>query len=164
VVVGGGDAALTESAFLTRVASSIKLVHRRTGFRAQVAYVNEARESAKIEFVLNTVLTEIRGEGKVESVLARNVKSGETSEIECEGVFIFIGHDPNTQFLKSVLPEHAGGIIPVDVNMETSVKGLYAVGDVRVGSYRQVGTAIGDAIAAAMHGEKRMKELLGQAG
>jgi len=160
VVVGGGDAALTESAFLTRFASSIKLVHRREEFRGQTAYVNEAREDPKIEFVLSSVLTEIRGEQKVQSVVVRNVQTDETSEIECEGVFIFIGHDPNTQFLKSVLPEHAGGIIPVDINMETGVEGIYAVGDVRVGSYRQVGTAIGDAITAAMHAEKRMKELL----
>jgi thioredoxin reductase (NADPH) len=160
VVVGGGDAALTEGLFLTRFASSIKLLHRREEFRAQTAYVNEARENPKIEFVLNTVVVEIRGEGKVQSVTARNVQSGETSEIECEGVFIFIGHDPNTGFLKTILPQFAGGIVPVDINMETEVEGVYAVGDVRVGSCRQVGTAIGDAITAAMHAEKRMKELL----
>ncbi len=160
VVVGGGDAALTESAFLTRFASSIKLVHRRQEFRAQSTYVNEAREEPKIEFVLDSVVTEIRGEQKVQSVLVRNVQTDETTEVECEGVFIFIGQDPNTQFLKTILPEHAGGIVPVDGNMETAVEGVYAVGDVRVGSFRQVGTAIGDAIAAAMHAEKRMKELL----
>jgi thioredoxin reductase (NADPH) len=113
-----------------------------------------------MEFVLNTVLTQIRGEGKVQGVTARNVQTGQSSEIECEGVFIFVGHDPNTGFLKTILPQHAGGIIPVDFNMETAVKGVYAVGDVRVGSYRQVGTAIGDAITAAMHAEIRIKELL----
>ena len=161
VVVGGGDAALTEVAFLSRFASSIKLLHRRDAFRAQAAYVNEARKDPKIEFVLNTVLTEIRGEGKVQGVAARNVQTGEAFQIECEGVFIFVGHDPNTGFLKTILPQYAGGIIPVDFNMETSVKGVYAVGDVRVGSYRQVGTAIGDAITAAMHAETRIKDLLG---
>jgi thioredoxin reductase (NADPH) len=160
VVVGGGDAALTEGAFLTRFASNIKLVHRREEFRAQASYIDEAKGNPKIEFVLNSVVAEIRGEHMVQSALVRNLKADETSEIECDGVFIFIGQDVNTQFLNKVLPDHAGGVIPVDMNMETQVKGLYAVGDVRVGSYRQVGTAIGDAITAAMHAEKRMKELL----
>jgi len=160
VVVGGGDAAMTEAAFLTRFASEVKLVHRRQGFRANATHVEEARQNEKIEFVLDTVVTEIRGEKQVEAVTLKNVKSGQESLVECEGVFVFIGSEPNTGFLRHVLPEHAGRVIPVDFNMETDVKGLYAIGDARKGSYRQVATAIGEAVTAAMHCEKRIKELL----
>lgn len=159
VVVGGGDSATTEGVFLSRFASEIKLVHRRQGFRATAAHVKECRENDKIEFVLDTIVTEIHGNDHVEGVTARNVESDETFEIECDGVFIFIGHEPNTDYLRSILPEHGGDIIPVDFNMETDVKGVYAVGDVRVGSYRQVGTAVGDAVTAAMHAEDRIKSL-----
>ncbi len=159
VVVGGGDAATTEGVFLTRFASEVKLVHRRQGFRATPAHEKEARENEKMEFILDTVVTEIHGEDGVEGVTLRNVKTDETRRMDCEGVFILIGHDPNTGFLQNVLPEFAGGVIPVDYNMETEVPGLYAVGDVRKGSYRQVGTAVGEGIMAAMHAEERIKEL-----
>lgn len=159
VVVGGGDAAITEGVFLTRFASEVKLIHRRQGFRARAVHVQEARENGKIEFVLDTIVTGIHGESKVAGVTTRDVKTGEESRLDCDGVFIFIGHDPNTQYLKNLLPDCAGGVIPVDYNMETDVKGVYAVGDVRKGSYRQVGTAIGEAITAAMHAETRIREL-----
>jgi thioredoxin reductase (NADPH) len=159
VVVGGGDAAVTEGLFLTRFASHLDLVHRRQGFRARPTYLKEARENEKFEFILDTVVTEIQGEGKVESVRLRNVLTGEERDHECDGVFISIGHEPNTGFLKTLLPDYAGDIVPVDFNMESDVKGLYAVGDVRVGSFRQVGTAVGEGIMAAMHAEQRLKEL-----
>lgn len=160
VVVGGGDAALTEGVFLTRFATEVVLVHRRQGFRGRAGHVQEARENEKIRFVLDTVVTEILGQDKVESVTLRNVKTEEEERFACEGVFIFIGHEPNTGFLASLLPDAAGGVIPVDYNMETDVPGLYAIGDVRKGSYRQVGTAVGEGITAAMHAEHRIKELL----
>jgi thioredoxin reductase (NADPH) len=159
VVVGGGDAAMTEGVFLTRFAAEIKLVHRRQGFRARPVNVEAAKGNEKIEFVLDTVVTEVLGEERVTGVAVRNTVSEETSRIDCEGVFVLIGHDPNTGFLSSVLPDHAGGVVPVDGNMETSVPGLYAVGDVRAGSYRQVGTAVGEGITAAMHAEGRIEEL-----
>jgi thioredoxin reductase (NADPH) len=160
VVVGGGDAATTESVFLSRFASEIKLVHRRQGFRASPVHIEEARSNEKIEFVLDTIVTEILGEEKVEGVATENTQTGEAGRIACDGVFIAIGHDPNTGFLRSVLPDHAGGVIPVDGNMETAVPGVYAVGDVRQGSYQQVGTAVGEGITAAMHAEDRIKELV----
>jgi len=161
VVVGGGDAAMTESVFLTRFASSVKLVHRRQGFRARRGHVEQARANEKIEFVLDTVVTEVIGSQKVEGVAIRNVKTGEEGRLDCDGVFVFIGHDPNTGYLKNLLPRYAGSVIPTDFNMETEIKGVYAVGDVRKGSYKQVGTAVGDAITAAMHAETRIKELAG---
>jgi len=162
VVVGGGDAAMTESVFLTRFVAEVKLVHRRQGFRARALNVQEARRSDKIEFVLDTVVTEIFGDGKVEGVRIRNVQTGREGEIQCDGVFVCIGHEPNTAFLKTVLPRYAGEVIPTDMNMETEVKGIYAVGDVRKGSYRQVATAVADGVVAAMHAEKRIKTLAGR--
>jgi len=162
VVVGGGDAAMTESVFLTRFVAEVKLVHRRQGFRARALNVQEARRSDKIEFVLDTIVTEIFGDGKVEGVRIRNVQTGREGEIQCDGVFVCIGHEPNTAFLKTVLPRYAGEVIPTDMNMETEVKGIYAVGDVRKGSYRQVATAVADGVVAAMHAEKRIKTLAGR--
>ncbi len=160
-VVGGGDAALTEAVFLTRFASEVKLIHRRQGFRGRAAHVQEARDNEKMEFVLDAVVTQIHGKEHVEGVTIRNVKTDDESPLNCDGVFILIGHDPNTEYLANLLPDYAGGVIPVDYNMETDVKGVYAVGDVRQGSYRQVGTAIGEAIVAAMHAEVRIKDLTG---
>jgi thioredoxin reductase (NADPH) len=161
VVVGGGDAALTEGVFLTRFASEVSLVHRRQEFRGRAAHVQEARANAKIRFVLDTIVTAVHGRGRVEGVTTRSVRTGQESRLECDGVFVFIGQEPNTDYLRHILPQHAGGIIPVDLNMETDVKGVYAVGDVRTGSYRQVGTAVGEGITAAMHAEVRIKELAG---
>jgi len=164
VVVGGGDAAMTEAVFLTRFALNVKLVHRRQGFRARASHIEEARQNDKIEFVLDTVVTEVVGEDKVTAVRTRNTQTDEEGLIECDGVFVFIGHEPNTAFLKKLLPDCAGSVIPVDNNMETEVKGVYAIGDVRKGSYRQVGTAVGEAITAAMHAETRIKELMASVG
>jgi len=161
VVVGGGDAALTEGVFLTRFATQVRLVHRRQGFRARAHNVAEARANKKIEFVLDTVLTQIYGDDRVEGVGIRNTRTGAEGRLDCDGVFIFVGHDPNTAFLKTLLPQYAGGVIPTDMNMETDVKGLYAVGDVRNGSYRQLATAVADGVVAAMHAERRIKTLVG---
>jgi thioredoxin reductase (NADPH) len=160
VVVGGGDAALTEGVFLTRFASHVRLVHRRQGFRGRAGHVKEARENEKIEFTLDTIVTAIHGDQHVEGVALRNVQTGEEFEVACDGVFVFIGHDPNTEYLGNLLPDCVGSVIPVDYNMETDVAGVYAVGDVRKGSYRQVGTAIGEGITAAMHAEIRIKDLM----
>ncbi len=159
VVVGGGDAATTEAVFLTKFASKVTLVHRREGFRARAVNKKEARDHEEIEFVLNTILTEIVGDESVEGAEVRNVETGEEYTLDCDGVFIFIGHEPNTEYLCSILPHCGGDLIPTDMNMETDVKGLYAVGDVRVGSYRQVSTAVSDGVVAAMHAEKRIKDL-----
>ncbi len=154
VMVGGGDAAVTESIFLTRFATHIDLVHRRQGFRSRPVNVENAKDNDKIDFILDCVVEEIEGENNVEAVRLRNVKSGEVQRRECDGVFISIGHDPNTAYLRNILPAYAGRTVPVDMNMETDVKGVYAIGDVRVGSYRQVATAVADGVTAAMHAER----------
>ena len=160
VVVGGGDAAMTDGVFLTRFASEVRLIHRRQGLRARAVHIEEARENDKIEFILDTIVTAVLGDGKVEGVALHNVVTGQKWRHDCDGVFVFIGQDPNTAYLADLLPEHAGGLIPTDFNMETDARGVYAVGDVRVGSYRQVGTAVGEAITAAMHAEKRIRDLV----
>jgi len=160
-VVGGGDAALTESVFLTRFASEVVLIHRRSQFRGRAGHVKEAQENKKIRFILDTVVTRVNGEAHVEGVTVRQVKTNAESRLDCDAVFVFVGHEPNTGYLMHILPDVAGGIIPVDFNMETDVKGVYAVGDVRRGSYRQVGTAVGEGITAAMHAEVRIRDLVG---
>ena len=159
VVVGGGDAALTEMMFLTRFASEIKLVHRRQGFRAGAVHVREAQEHEKVEFVLDTVVREITGDKKVDGVAIENVQTGQVGRIDCEGVFVFVGQMPNTGYLKTILPECAGGVVPADMNMATEVKGLYAVGDARKGAYRQVATAVSDGVTAAMHAAEHIEAL-----
>lgn len=164
VSVGGGDASITESLFLARFASKVYVIHRRQEFRAQAQYIEEAKSNPKIEFVLDSVVTEVVGEKQVEAVMVKNVKTGATARIGCRGVFVFIGHTPNTGFLKTILPETAGDVVKVDpITMETSVPGVYAVGDVRVGSARQIATSAGDAVTAAVNIQHRMKELLGRA-
>ncbi len=151
VIVGGGDAAMTEALFLTRFASHIDLIHRRKEFRARPMNVEKAKEHEKIDFTLDSVVEEILGDQKVETVKTKNTNTGKTQHIDCDGVFISIGHDPNTEHVGNILPDYAGHTIPADENMETEVKGVYAIGDVRVGSYRQVATAVADGVTAAMH-------------
>ncbi len=156
VIVGGGDAAMTEALFLTRFASHVELIHRREGFRARPMNVENAREHKKIDFTLDSVVEEIMGEQKVEAVRVKDVNTGEEREIDCDGIFVSIGHDPNTGYLGNMLPSYVGRTVPVDMNMETDVKGVYAIGDVRMGSYRQVATAVSDGVTAAMHAEKTL--------
>ena len=159
-VVGAGDSATTEAVFLTKFATRVKLIHRRQGFRAAQVHEQEVREHPKIDLILNTIVTEIHGEDKVEGLTLRNVKTDEESYLECGGIFILIGQEPNTEFLDNVFPQYAGNLIPVDMNMETDIKGIYAVGDVRKGTYRQLATGMGEAVTAAMHSEERYKSLV----
>jgi len=159
VVVGGGDAALKEALFLTRFASEVILIHRRQGFRAERIYQEQVREHPKIRLVLDTVITRINGDDKVSSVTARNVKSEEITDIPCDGVFIFVGTTPNTSFLGGLFPDLAGKHIPTNVNMETSVERVYAIGDVREGSYRQIATGVGEGVTAALAAEHAIANL-----
>ncbi len=150
VVVGGGDSALEEALFLTRYAKSVTIVHRRDAFRAGAILQRRARENAKIDFVLDSVVTEILGEEKVNGVKIKNVKSGEVSRLETDGVFIFIGHTPNTDLFKGQLEMDEKGIIVADGLMHTSVPGVFAAGEVMDSTYRQVVTSAGMGAAAAI--------------
>ena len=149
VVVGGGDSALEEGLFLTRYASSVTIIHRRDGLRAGAVLQKRALEHPKIKFIWNTVLTEIIGEEKVEAVRIKNVQTGEENLFPTEGIFIFIGHKPNTQMFEGQLGMEKG-YIKVDNHMNTSVPGVFAAGEAADPHFRQVITSAGMGAAAAI--------------
>jgi thioredoxin reductase (NADPH) len=150
VVVGGGDSALEEGLFITRYASSVTIVHRREEFRASPILQNRAKEHPKINFILNTVVTEVVGTDKLESIKLKNVVTGEESTFETDGLFIFIGHTPNTQMFKGQLEMSELGYIKVNDRMETNVPGVFAAGEAADPHFRQVVTSAGMGAAAAI--------------
>ena len=159
VVVGGGDSAIKEALFLTGFASRVTVIHRRDRLRAEKIYQDRAMAHEKIDFLWDTVVEEILGEERVEAVRLRNVKTGRETLFETEGVFIFIGSLPNTSFLGDLFPDmDPGSHLPTNEHMETSIPGIYAVGDVRQNSYRQIATAVGEGVTAAMAAEHRLME------
>lgn len=159
VVVGGGDSAITEGIFLTKYANTIQIIHRRDAFRATKIYLDEAFSNPKIKIVLNTVVESIHGQEKVDGVVVQNMLTKEKQDIPCQGVFIFVGSVPNTGFLGNLLCVDVGCHIETNIHMETSIEGLYAVGDIRKNSYRQIATAIGEGVTAAIAAEHRLAEL-----
>jgi thioredoxin reductase (NADPH) len=155
MVVGGGDAALEEADFLTRYAEKVYLVHRRDEFRASKIVQQRAFANPKIELITDTVVDEIVGEGGLMThAKIRNVKTGAASDLVATGIFIFIGFTPNTGMIKEHVSHDSSGYLITDANMQTSVPGLYAAGDVRAQLTRQVTTAVGDATTAAIAVEK----------
>jgi len=158
VVVGGGDSALTEGLFLTKYAKSVQIVHRSDKLRAEKIYQDEASSNPKVKITYNTVIEEIQGKESVEGVIAKNIETGERNKIPCQGVFIFIGSTPNTSFLGNLLCVDAGCHIETNIHMETKIEGLYAVGDVRKWSYRQIATAAGEGVTAAIAAEQKLSE------
>jgi thioredoxin reductase (NADPH) len=149
VVVGGGDSALEEALFLTRYVSSVTIIHRRDSLRADAVLQNRAQENPKVNFIWDTVVIEIVGKGKVEAVRLRNVKTGEETTFPTDGIFIFIGHTPNTQLFEGQLVMEKG-YIKVDDKMQTSVPGVYAAGEAADPTFRQVVTSAGMGAAAAI--------------
>jgi thioredoxin reductase (NADPH) len=154
VVVGGGDSALEEGIFLTRYASSVTIIHRRDTLRAGAILQSRAMNNPKIQFVWNSVVTEVVGKEKVESVRLKNLATGDQTKLQTDGVFIFIGHTPNTQLFQNQLSMHAGGYIDVDMQMRTSVPGVFAAGEAADPHFRQVVTSAGMGAAAAMEAAK----------
>lgn len=150
VVVGGGDSALEEGIFLTRYANSVTVVHRRDALRAGAILQERAFANPKIRFIWNSVIDEIVGKDAVEAVRLKNVVSGEQTLFPTNGVFIFIGHTPNTQLFQGQLDMDNGGYIKTNMLMETSVPGVYAAGEAADPHYRQVVTSAGMGAAAAM--------------
>jgi thioredoxin reductase (NADPH) len=147
-VVGGGDAAIEEADFLTRYASKVYVIHRRDHFRAQPVLQQRARTNPKIEFVLNAQVREIVGERKVQAV--RYVQNGEQKELAVGGVFIFVGFLPNSGLLKAHAEHDEAGYLLTNRDMQTSIEGLWAVGDVRSQLTKQIATAVGDGTTAAV--------------
>ena len=159
-VIGGGDAALEEGVFLTRYVKKVYLIHRRSQFRAQAILVEAAKKNAKVEMVLNTVVTEIRGgDGQVREVVLKDVDSGQMRTLPVTGVFVFIGFQPNVQFFdhREHLEHDPLGFLVTDSTMQTSLPGVYAAGDVRAQLTRQITTAIGDATTAAIDAVKKLE-------
>ncbi len=149
VVVGGGDTALEEALFLTSFAEKVYLVHRRDEFRGTKILQNRVLSNGKIEPVYDTIVTAIIGKEKVNAVTVENKKTGAEGEIKTDGVFLFIGYQPNTDFLpKEILNEK--GEVMVDMGMKTSIEGVFAAGDLRVNSIRQVVAAAADGATAVM--------------
>ena len=159
VVVGGGDSAITEGIFLTKYAQTVQIIHRRDEFRATKIYLDDAYLNPKIKVILNTIIESIHGKEKVDGVVNQNVVTKEKKDIPCDGVFIFVGSSPNTGFLGSLLCVDAGCHIETNIHMETEIEGLYAVGDIRKNSYRQIATAIGEGVTAAIAAEHKLAEL-----
>lgn len=160
-VVGGGDAATEEADFLTRYAEKVYLIHRRDELRASKILQKRAFDNPKIEFVWNSVVEEILGDeqGLARGVRLRNVVTHEESELAVTGVFIFIGFRPNTGIIADHVEHDEMGYVITDANMQTSIPGLFAAGDVRAQLVRQVTTAVGDATTAAIAAEKYLAAL-----
>ncbi|HSA15196.1 MAG TPA: thioredoxin-disulfide reductase [Spirochaetota bacterium] len=158
VVVGGGDVALEEAHFLTRFASRVYLVHRRDEFRGAKILQDRVLADSKITTVMDTVVSSINGSQKVSGVLLKNRKTGDERELPVEGVFIFVGWDPNTGYLPAGLLNENREII-VDMNMNTKIPGLYAAGDIRSGSKRQIVMACADGATAALEAYNYLSSL-----
>ena len=160
VVVGGGDTAMEEALFLTKFASSVTLIHRRDEFRASQIMQNRVLSNDKIDVIWNTEITEILGskETGVESVNLRNTVTGETSNFPTQGVFIAIGHKPNTELFKGVLDmDDVGYLITEGKTMKTNIEGVFACGDAQDSYYRQAVTAAGTGCMAAIDAERYLE-------
>lgn len=157
VVVGGGDSALEEGLFITRYASSVTIIHRRDELRASPILQKRAKEHPKINFIWDTVVTEVVGEEKLEALKLKNVKTGDETILETDGLFIFIGHTPNTQMFEGKLDLSDLGYIKVNDRMETNVTGVYAAGEAADPHFRQVITSAGMGAAAAIQATRLLE-------
>lgn len=158
-VVGGGDAAVEEALFLTRLVKKVHIIHRRNELRAIKILQERALAHEKIAFIWNTVVEKIEGENSVEALKLKNIKEDRAFSLSVEGVFIYVGLRPNTTWLKNRLPLTEQGFIETDHGMETSLPGVFAAGDVRHKLLRQIATAVGDGSTAAFAAEKYLDSL-----
>ena len=155
VVVGGGDTAMEEATFLTRFAKRVTVIHRREEFRASKIMIEKARKNEKITFFMNAVIEEIVGEHAVAGVRTRNVVTNEMQTIPCDGVFMAIGHKPNTEFVKHLIAlDEKGYIVTEGKTTATNIPGIFACGDVMDHVYRQAITAAGTGCMAALDAER----------
>lgn len=157
-VIGGGDSAVQEAISLTRFADIVYVVHRRDELRAIKIIQERAFANPKIKFIWNSVVEKIEGEETVNALFLKNVKTGEESVVNVEGIFIYVGYAPNTEFLKGLVRLDENNYIITDEKMSTSVPGVFAAGDVRAGSVKQIAVAVGDGATAAIAAEKYIEE------
>ncbi|AOY77903.1 thioredoxin-disulfide reductase [Clostridium formicaceticum] len=159
-VIGGGDSAVEEAMYLTKFARKVTIVHRRDELRAAKSIQEKAFKNPKMNFMWDTVIEEVKGDGVVESVVFKNVKSGELTEYHADeedgtfGIFVFVGYIPQTDLFKGLLEMDETGYLITDDNMNTKIPGVFAAGDCRVKSLRQVVTAVSDGAIAAIQAEK----------
>ena len=158
-VVGGGDSALDEALVLTEYAAKVILFHRGESLTAERILQDRALAHPKIEMRLNTRVTAILGETQAQAVAVEHAQSGETSRQDVDGVFIYVGLDPNTAYLRDLLPLDAGGHIPVDIRMRTAMPGLFAAGDIRQHSAAQLAASAGDGATAAISARRYLESL-----
>lgn len=158
IVVGGGDSALEEAIFLTRFASEVVLVHRREAFRAGALLQSRVRENPKISILYNSVLKEIKNHEPGMKVLISDVKKGTLTELDTDGVFIFIGHSPNSDLFKDQVDIDKLGYIQINAKMQTSVDGVFAAGEVADPDYKQVVTSAGMGAAAAIQAARYLDQ------
>ena len=161
VVVGGGDTALEDGLFLTKFAAKVTIIHRRDRLRATKILQERAAANPKITLCLDSIATEITGNSRVEAIKVKNVKTGDLKDIKCDGVFIFIGITPNSDIFKPIVNTDDKGYIVADDDMRTSCDGIFACGDVRKKSLRQVVTATGDGATAAVSAQNYVERLKG---
>lgn len=161
VVVGGGDSALQEGLFLTKFATQVRVVHRRAALRADAILQERARKNEKISFVWNSVVTAILGEGRVEAVRLQDTLTGAESAFPTNGIFIYVGHVPNTQLFAGQLAMDHEGYLVVDARLNTSVPGVFVAGEAHDRVFRQAVASAGFGCMAAMEAEKYMASLEG---
>jgi thioredoxin reductase (NADPH) len=154
VVVGGGDTAMEEANFLTKFASKVVVVHRRDSLRASKIMAERARKNPKISFVWDSAIDEVTGNGHVDGVKLKNLKTGAVTPLKCDGVFVAIGHEPTVKFLAGQLKLDESGYVIADDRTRTSVEGVFAAGDVMDHRYRQAITAAGNGCKAALEAER----------
>ena len=158
VVIGGGDSACDEATYLATLASEVTIIHRKSSLRAQKAVADKVLNNPKIKVIFNTVVKEIKGKYKVDELVLENTETKEESTLKADGVFIFIGMIPQTDLVE-MLPKDEGGYIKTNENMETAIKGMYCVGDIRSKLFRQVVTATSDGATAAFSAGLYIREL-----
>jgi len=149
LVVGGGNAVAEEAMYLSRFAESVSIVHRRQDLRASAILQEKMKENKKINFILNSIVTAVKGSNKVEAVVIKDLLNNKENELRCDGVFIYIGYDPETSFLKNQQVLDKSGLILTDENMATAIEGIFACGDCRKKGLYQVINACGDGAIAA---------------
>lgn len=161
VVVGGGNSAAADALLLSRIAKKVILVHRRDTLRATKVYHAPLMNAENVEFLWNSAVTRLDADGRLQAVVVQNVVSGEESRVECDGIFISVGRNPASALVKDQLELDAAGYILAGESTETSIPGVYAVGDVRTKQLRQIVTAVSDGAMAATMAEEYLAQLAG---